>query len=222
MVVDVAYGGPAQKAGIAPAVAIVAVNNRQFTPTVLREAVAGDGVRNQAAGVADQDRRVLRNAPHRLSRRRKIPPPGARPGGSGPADRRFSSRWRNTRTLHWLPAPGEFSECLLMDRPVMQGGRIKVRSVGPHQRLDFRINPNLIEQLQVAQGAVQFACQNGSKVDRLFRSIVKTNAERVSRNDFERANSINRMTHETTYFNGSMGAGFRPSCSRCQSALSSS
>ena len=39
-VVDIAYGGPAQKAGIAPAVTIVAVNNRQFTPTVLREAVA--------------------------------------------------------------------------------------------------------------------------------------------------------------------------------------
>jgi hypothetical protein len=32
----------------------------------------------------------------------------------------------------------------------------------------------------------------------LFRGIVKTNAERVSGNDFERANSINRMTHETT------------------------
>jgi len=40
MVLDIAYGGPAQKAGIAPAVTIVAVNNRQFTPTVLREAVA--------------------------------------------------------------------------------------------------------------------------------------------------------------------------------------
>ena len=40
MVVDIAYGGPAQKAGIAPAVTIVAVDNRQFTPTVLREAVA--------------------------------------------------------------------------------------------------------------------------------------------------------------------------------------
>jgi predicted metalloprotease with PDZ domain len=38
-VVDVAYAGPAQKAGIPPAVTIVAVNNRQFTPTVLREAV---------------------------------------------------------------------------------------------------------------------------------------------------------------------------------------
>jgi len=38
-VVDIAYGGPAHKAGIAPAVTIVAVNSRQFTPTVLREAV---------------------------------------------------------------------------------------------------------------------------------------------------------------------------------------
>ena len=34
-----AYGGPAQKAGIAPAVKLIAVNNRQFNPTVLREAV---------------------------------------------------------------------------------------------------------------------------------------------------------------------------------------
>jgi predicted metalloprotease with PDZ domain len=39
-VIDIAYGGPAQKAGIAPAVTIIAVNNRQFTPAVLREAVA--------------------------------------------------------------------------------------------------------------------------------------------------------------------------------------
>jgi predicted metalloprotease with PDZ domain len=37
---DVLYGGPAQKAGIAPAVKLVAVNGRQYTSTVLREAVA--------------------------------------------------------------------------------------------------------------------------------------------------------------------------------------
>ena len=36
---DVRYGGPAQKAGIAPAVKLIAVNGRQYTPTVLREAV---------------------------------------------------------------------------------------------------------------------------------------------------------------------------------------
>jgi predicted metalloprotease with PDZ domain len=36
---DVIYGGPAQKAGITPSVRLIAVNNRQFTSTVLREAV---------------------------------------------------------------------------------------------------------------------------------------------------------------------------------------
>jgi predicted metalloprotease with PDZ domain len=38
--VDVLYGGPAQKAGVTPAVKLIAVNGRQFTPTVLREAIA--------------------------------------------------------------------------------------------------------------------------------------------------------------------------------------
>ena len=37
---DVVYDGPAQKAGIAPSVKLIAVNGRQFTPDVLREAVA--------------------------------------------------------------------------------------------------------------------------------------------------------------------------------------
>jgi predicted metalloprotease with PDZ domain len=36
----VRYGGPAQKAGIAPSVKLIAVNTRQYTPTALREAIA--------------------------------------------------------------------------------------------------------------------------------------------------------------------------------------
>jgi predicted metalloprotease with PDZ domain len=36
---DVVYDGPAQKAGIPPSVKVIAVNGRQFTPVVLREAV---------------------------------------------------------------------------------------------------------------------------------------------------------------------------------------
>jgi predicted metalloprotease with PDZ domain len=39
-IADVRYGGPAQKAGVAPGTKLIAVNGRQFTPTVLREAVA--------------------------------------------------------------------------------------------------------------------------------------------------------------------------------------
>jgi predicted metalloprotease with PDZ domain len=38
-IVDVGFGRPAQKAGVAPASKLIAVNNRQYTPTVLREAV---------------------------------------------------------------------------------------------------------------------------------------------------------------------------------------
>ncbi len=40
LVQDVAIDGPAQKAGVAPSVRIIAIDNRQFNPTVLREAVA--------------------------------------------------------------------------------------------------------------------------------------------------------------------------------------
>jgi predicted metalloprotease with PDZ domain len=40
IITDVRYGGPAQKAGIAPQVKLIAVNGRQFTPTILRETVA--------------------------------------------------------------------------------------------------------------------------------------------------------------------------------------
>jgi predicted metalloprotease with PDZ domain len=38
-IVDVIMGGPAQKAGVAPSTQLIAVDNRQFTPAVLRAAV---------------------------------------------------------------------------------------------------------------------------------------------------------------------------------------
>ena len=37
---DVQFGGPAQKAGVAPSTKLIAVDSRQFTPNVLRDAVA--------------------------------------------------------------------------------------------------------------------------------------------------------------------------------------
>ena len=38
-IADVAFAGPAGKAGISPATKLIAVNSRQFSATVLREAV---------------------------------------------------------------------------------------------------------------------------------------------------------------------------------------
>jgi predicted metalloprotease with PDZ domain len=40
LITDVIVGGPAQMAGVSPSVKLIAVNNREFTPTMLREAVA--------------------------------------------------------------------------------------------------------------------------------------------------------------------------------------
>jgi hypothetical protein len=48
-VADVRFGGPAQKAGIAPSVKLIAVNTRQYTPTVLREADRQDHHRPQTS-----------------------------------------------------------------------------------------------------------------------------------------------------------------------------
>ena len=39
VIADIAFNGPAGKAGISPATKVIAVNNRQFSTTVLREAV---------------------------------------------------------------------------------------------------------------------------------------------------------------------------------------
>jgi predicted metalloprotease with PDZ domain len=44
-ILDVAYDGPARKAGVTPSVKLVAVNGREFTPTVLREAVKASAQR---------------------------------------------------------------------------------------------------------------------------------------------------------------------------------
>jgi predicted metalloprotease with PDZ domain len=38
-ILDVAFEGPAKKAGIPPATQVIAVNSRQFTPVVLRESI---------------------------------------------------------------------------------------------------------------------------------------------------------------------------------------
>ena len=44
-ILDVAYDGPARKAGVTPSVKLIAVNGREFTPTVLREAVKASAQR---------------------------------------------------------------------------------------------------------------------------------------------------------------------------------
>jgi hypothetical protein len=98
-----------------------------------------------------------------------------------------------------------------MHGPAVQGGRFKVCSVGPDQGVDCGINPTLVEQLRVAQWVLQLTGHDRLKIDCLRGPVIKANAERVRRNDLVGANSMNRMLHRTTYRNGSIGVGGRPS-----------
>ncbi len=72
---DVALDSPAFKAGIAPAVKLIAVNKRQYNSTLLREAIQAAGEGWQADRVDGQSRRFLSDIFHRLSRRRTVSPP---------------------------------------------------------------------------------------------------------------------------------------------------
>src|ERR1017187_6422706 len=99
---------------------------------------------------------------------------------------RFSATWRDP-----LPPPRQLPKRLL----AVQRSWIEIRPVRPHQCLDLRIDPHLIEQLQIAQRPIQLAGKNRPKIDRLFGAVLKTNTERVRTNNLEVPDAMNRMTH---------------------------
>jgi len=90
----------------------------------------------------------------------------------------------------------------------MQSRRIEVSSVGPDQRVNFRIDANLIEQRQVTERPIEFAGQDRVKVNSLLRVVVKAHAQDVGCDDLECLNSIDGMNHSYfLYLSGSIGTG---------------
>ena len=69
---------------------------------------------------------------------------------------------------------GKLSQSLFMLGPVVQCSRIEVRPVGPDQRFDLGINSNLVEQFRTAQGAVQLAGENRTKIKPVMTASKKT------------------------------------------------
>src|SRR5207302_7239509 len=94
-----------------------------------------------------------------------------------------------------LPALHEFSEGLSMCRPIVESGRVEIGPVWPHQRLDLGINPNLIEEPQIAERAVQLTGQNGTEIDDLLGLILESNPQRVVRDRLKGADLMYRMSH---------------------------
>jgi len=77
----------------------------------------------------------------------------------------------------------------------MQSRRIEASAVGPDQRVNFRIDANLIEQRQVLERPIEFPAENGVKINDLLSGIVKAHAQDMRRDDLERCNSIDGTNH---------------------------
>ncbi len=66
------------------------------------------------------------------------------------------------------------------------------------------IDPDLIEQFQIAKGSVQFALEYRLKVDGLLGAVLKPDTNRVRRHDFKRLHLMNCMLYRLAYFNSAL------------------
>lgn len=103
----------------------------------------------------------------------------------------------------------------------MEGRRIKVRAVRPDKRVHLRIQPNLLKNSLVTEGAVHCSGEHRTKIDFSDQSIAKCQSQTVWANNLKSRDTMESMNHGGSYESGSMGKGSAPACNRSQSALNS-
>jgi len=116
---------------------------------------------------------------------------------SDKAAERSTFCWAASRTLGtgWLPAPRKLAERRLVRRPVMQGCRIKIRSVRPDDRMNLRIKANLIKQIDVAERAEEFTGKNGREIDPALRPVIEPQLQRERSDYLHGPDAIDGMAH---------------------------
>ena len=135
-------------------------------------------------------------SPSRCNHRRRSPSPSAVRRGRLSAPRPFLGLARE--------GGGVF-------RPIMKRCWIEVCAVGPHDRVDLRIDAHLPEQLGIAQRAEDFACENGLEIDGLLDRVCKREAQDIWPDDLDVTYAMNGMVHTVApYRSGSIGVGGWP------------
>jgi len=81
-------------------------------------------------------------------------------------------------------------------RPVVQGGWIKVCSVGPYQSMHLGVNLHLVEKVRIPQRTVYFPKQERTEINGPGDSIIKLHSQRIGARDLKRADKINCVTHK--------------------------
>jgi hypothetical protein len=87
------------------------------------------------------------------------------------------------------------SKSVLVARPVMQRGRVEIRSIGPSQCVCFGIDRDASKEEKIAERTIQFAYEDGAEIDRLLGRVIEADAESVRRDRLKGNNSVNRMSH---------------------------
>lgn len=132
--------------------------------------------------------------------------------GNAQQETRLLHLKRRTRRQRFFdnPSQGDIALPLLcprcqvlhISRPIMQGRRIKVSIIRPNQRIRFRVEPNLVEESDVSQRAVQRSEQNRTKIHGLRSPIVKIDLECMSCNNFKRTDTIYWMVRFSAHVLG--------------------
>jgi hypothetical protein len=104
----------------------------------------------------------------------------------------------------------------------VERGRVEVRAVRPHERMNLWVQTHLAEELRVLEGTVKLAGQYRRKVDRLPRSVGEFHVQAVGADTVKRSHPMERVRGHDSYCSGAIGRAGRPAWSLSQSALSSS
>jgi len=70
-------------------------------------------------------------------------------------------------------------------RPIVESGGIEVRSIGPYQSVDLRIDLDLTEQLGVLERTEDLAFQHGPKIDDLNGIVLEPYPQGVEGHGFK-------------------------------------
>lgn len=90
---------------------------------------------------------------------------------------------------------GHRRECLW---PVVEGGRIKVRAIGPDEGVNLWVQPNLLEDLRVTQWPEQRSGQHWLEVDISHHDVAERDSQPIRTDHLEVCDAVECMNHGST------------------------
>ncbi len=81
-------------------------------------------------------------------------------------------------------------------RPIVQGGGIEIRAIGPDQCVNLGIQHDLFKEVQVAQRPVELALEDGAEINFPAQAVVKTDLQGVWPEDGERLHLAKGVRHK--------------------------